>query len=766
MEYQPSYFEDEVRDGFFVPSIMKKCFASAKRIYDDLQCLCDSQEAKCTAAYGTLMGTVRHGGFIPWDDDMDVMIVRKDFNRLMALREKNGLGKCRIADYTEGKNSDLVRGFTNYEKTNDDLEEHYGFPFGDMIDLFVYDYVPKDQKEREEYEKKLDVLFQRFYQSSNSVDTIRALSAIEDYCSQFTEENCDERAMIPDWFTRARSQLFKNWAYEEYVELPFESGTIQAPVGYDYILRKIYGNYMIPQIAKSGHGYPFFDILEKQLWEEFGEKLLRYSYNRKEVKKIRKKRKDKPSFSKELEESLSLLGEAHEFIRAGYQKKESRPAVLDTLGQCQELAIYLGERIEEYAVSPTETVRMLEQYCDIVFGIYQMLHEPMIPTDILLKEMGKLSEFERKIFISIQDIKEKKEIVFLAYKAEYWKAVHTLWEEEVAREDTIVTVISVPYYYRKYSGELEKEMHIESDYPEGVTLTSYEDYNFEVHHPSVIVYQFPYDEYNYAMSLHPFYYAENLRQYTEQMIFVPPHLMSDDVDNERTKYTLKWFLCTPGVIYADKIYVQSEKMKKIYIELLDEFTGHDKKMNWEKRIDASRFPLREWEERKRLLLCPAGRQELYLKNGNCVRKQVCDEVLEVPKEWFEKIQKPDGTCKKIVLYYVSVSVLYEYQEKAVQKIRQVIKIARKYKEQIIFLWFMDPQIKKVLKEKKPEIWQAFCDVREEYVGGGIGILDESGDYSCATMLCDAFYGDAGKILSECRMKGKPIMWETPGVSVD
>ena len=73
MEYQPSYFEDEVRDGFFVPSIMKKCFASAKKIYDDLQRICDEQEITCAAAYGTMMGASRHGGLIPWDDDVDVM---------------------------------------------------------------------------------------------------------------------------------------------------------------------------------------------------------------------------------------------------------------------------------------------------------------------------------------------------------------------------------------------------------------------------------------------------------------------------------------------------------------------------------------------------------------------------------------------------------------------------------------------------------------------------------------------------------------------
>ena len=170
MTYSKSYFEDEVRDGFFVPSIMKKCFASAKKVYDDLYQICRSHGIQCAANYGTMMGAVRHGGFIPWDDDIDIMMTRSDFAELLRVRERGGLGKCRIADYIEGENYDLAFGFTNHENSEEDLKAHYGFPFGDMIDIFVLDFIPSEKDERDKYLLALKLLFGMYGQIKDRME--------------------------------------------------------------------------------------------------------------------------------------------------------------------------------------------------------------------------------------------------------------------------------------------------------------------------------------------------------------------------------------------------------------------------------------------------------------------------------------------------------------------------------------------------------------------------------------------------------------------
>ena len=80
VEFSHEYFEDEVRDGFYVNGLMKKCWAAQIEVLSDIASVCAKYNIKWYADCGTLLGAVRHGGFIPWDDDLD-----KRYEELMAL---------------------------------------------------------------------------------------------------------------------------------------------------------------------------------------------------------------------------------------------------------------------------------------------------------------------------------------------------------------------------------------------------------------------------------------------------------------------------------------------------------------------------------------------------------------------------------------------------------------------------------------------------------------------------------------------------------
>ena len=126
-------------------------------------------------------------------------------------------------------------------------------------------------------------------------------------------------------------------------------------------------------------------------------------------------------------------------------------------------------------------------------------------------------------------------------------------------------------------------------YPENVTITHYEEYEFQLHHPDRIVIQCPYDEYNYGITIHPFFYAKNLVTYTDQLVYVPA-LRMDEItpESDRARCNLKSYCNMPGVVDADWVIVQSEQMKKVYVQLLTEFAGEDTKPIWEEKI--SSFP--------------------------------------------------------------------------------------------------------------------------------------------------------------------------------
>ena len=69
MEFSKEYFWDEVRDGFYVSGIMKRSLAAQMEVLGEIDKVCKRHNIRWFADCGTLLGAVRHGGVIPWDDE-------------------------------------------------------------------------------------------------------------------------------------------------------------------------------------------------------------------------------------------------------------------------------------------------------------------------------------------------------------------------------------------------------------------------------------------------------------------------------------------------------------------------------------------------------------------------------------------------------------------------------------------------------------------------------------------------------------------------
>ena len=72
---------DEIRDGFLVSSDRKKVWQRWLELWQEVDRICRKHGLKYWAAYGTLLGAARHKGFIPWDEDLDLCMMRPDYNR-------------------------------------------------------------------------------------------------------------------------------------------------------------------------------------------------------------------------------------------------------------------------------------------------------------------------------------------------------------------------------------------------------------------------------------------------------------------------------------------------------------------------------------------------------------------------------------------------------------------------------------------------------------------------------------------------------------
>ena len=81
MNFEPSYFENEVRENFFIPGMVKRSWAYQMDVLEKVVEICKKYNIRWFADYGTLMGAARHGGFIPWDDDLDICMFRNDYEK-------------------------------------------------------------------------------------------------------------------------------------------------------------------------------------------------------------------------------------------------------------------------------------------------------------------------------------------------------------------------------------------------------------------------------------------------------------------------------------------------------------------------------------------------------------------------------------------------------------------------------------------------------------------------------------------------------------
>ena len=378
---------------------------------------------------------------------------------------------------------------------------------------------------------------------------------------------------------------------------------------------------------------------------------------------------------------------------------------------------------------------MLEHYCEVLYQLYEALrqHQSVNPH----KTYKTLQKSLLPIKTSIKnDIKIHTEVVFLPYKASMWDSLESVWQAADEDPDCDAYVIPIPYYDKNPDGSF-KEMHYEGDlYPDYVPITDYQAYDFTDRCPDIIFIHNPYDECNYVTSVHPFFYSKNLKQYTEKLVYIPYFVLGEiDPDNQEAVESMKHFCTVPGVLYADKVVVQSEDMKKIYVNVLTEYSKGSKadRKYWENKILGLGSP--------------------KIDKALSTRK----EDLKIPKDWKKVIEKEDGSWKKIIFYNTSVTALLEHGEKYLEKMRDVFQVFKENTDEVALLWRPHPLIQVTIESMRPELWNEYRALVIEYQTEHWGIYDDTPDLDRAIAVCDGYYGDPSSVVKLCQEAGKLVM---------
>jgi len=411
----------------------------------------------------------------------------------------------------------------------------------------------------------------------------------------------------------------------------------------------------------------------------------------------------------------------------------------DEFIKCQEAAVDLGSYLETLDMDYVPMVRILEDYCEHIYRLSTNIQDE--------SQCKKLSKKIRKQLIQLQNAitydmpPDKKEVVFLPYKAAMWDSLESVWQAAQKDENCDAYVIPIPYYDKNPDGSF-REMHYEADqYPDYVPVTRYDAFDFAAHQPDVIYIHNAYDNWNLVTSVHPQFFSENLKQYTNTLVYIP-YFVLDEVDpnNEQMVEKIRHFCFMPGIINADKVIVQSEDMKQIYVnEYLKAAKAHGLQ---------GRHLDRTYLEQK------------FLGLGSPKYDRVLStqrEEFDIPKEWQKVIQKPDGSRKKIIMYNTGIAALLTHNEKWVDKIADVLKVFKENQDETVLLWRPHPLIESTMQSMRPDILRKYTAIKEQYIAEGWGIYDDTADVDRAVVLSDAYYGDGSSVVQLYQQTGKPVM---------
>lgn len=271
-----TFFEPESRCEFYVDEARKKIWAIELDLYLELMRVCKKYDLTIWADGGTLLGAVRHNGFIPWDDDMDLIMPREDYDKLMLIASE----EFNEPYFLQTPHTDPEYGFSFAKLRNSNTTcipkvfMKSGFNHGIHIDIFPLDYVCLETFEEEKKTITEHIMRNSSYMKRNSIEMLNErqmenyrkyqtnnpvaeYDAIHKICSDPSHNGSDYVANATVTLLKSSAQIWRAEWYEKTIMHKFE--TIEIPIPSEMHLRLMaqYGNYMqFPPIEKRGCWHP------------------------------------------------------------------------------------------------------------------------------------------------------------------------------------------------------------------------------------------------------------------------------------------------------------------------------------------------------------------------------------------------------------------------------------------------------------------------------------------------------------------------------
>lgn len=265
---------------------MKKIWAVELDLLVEFQRVCRKYNLRYFAYGGTLLGAIRHQGYIPWDDDIDVLMLRKDYDKFVEVAEKEFrhpyFFQTEDTDRFSGRGHAQIRNTMTTGILTSEQQFRFRFNQGIFLDVFVLDNVPEDERNRLKFYRKVARIKKKMslFRNASCKEAVKGSQGINkqiksilylfvhdrknpyfpklhEFCSSL-EGKTD---LLGDCiFDPGQPDLVFDASIFESVETkPFEFISVDVPSGYTEMLDVSYGNWHEFVKGTSAHGGVIFD---------------------------------------------------------------------------------------------------------------------------------------------------------------------------------------------------------------------------------------------------------------------------------------------------------------------------------------------------------------------------------------------------------------------------------------------------------------------------------------------------------------------------